>query len=155
MCYNYHTLEGKKGDFMFHTAYLWLALGVCLTIVEVNTTALVCLWFIIGSAGAFLASLLTENLLLQVAVFAFVSAAALYATRPLVKKYTQRKVVATNADMLIGQLVSVTQDITPSQKGRVVAGGISYLASADTEIHTGAQVLVVSIAGNTLKVKTL
>lgn len=138
-----------------NTAYLWLILGVALTILEVNTTALVCLWFIIGAVGAFMISLVSDSFLLQVTVFAVASALALVATRPLAKKLTDRKPVATNYDMLIGKVVVVSEDISPVRKGRVSVGGISYLATSDRVIHKDKQVLIISITGNTLIVRPI
>ena len=56
-----------------------------------------------GALVALLTSLLNAPLWLQVTVFLVVSLAALFLTRPLVKKYVNGRTQPTNADMLIGR----------------------------------------------------
>lgn len=55
-----------------------------------------------GRLAALIAALLGAGVLAQVVVFAVVSAVALAATRPLVRRMTHGKAVATNADRVLG-----------------------------------------------------
>ena len=54
--------------------FLWLALIVAFIIVEACTYQLVCIWFAIGSIGGLFTSMATDNVLIQAAVFTFLSA---------------------------------------------------------------------------------
>ncbi len=135
--------------------YLWLAFAVALTVLEINTTALVCLWFIIGSVGAFLTSLATTSLSAQLAVFAVTSGVALIITKPLAAKLTHKKPVPTNFDMVIGKQATLTEDITLPSKGRLKLDGLSWLATADQNIAAGRLVRVVAVHGNTLQVEKM
>ena len=65
----------------------WLGVLVICLIVEGAVPGLVSIWFAFGALVALLTSLLNAPLWLQVTVFLVVSLAALFLTRPLVKKY--------------------------------------------------------------------
>ena len=88
--------------------WLWLIALVVFAVVEAATAGLVCIWFAVGALAALLAGLFGAGILVQVVVFAVVSAAALAATRPLVRRMTAGKAVATNADRVLGAAAKVT-----------------------------------------------
>lgn len=132
------------------STYIWLVLAVGLAVLEVNTSTLVCIWFVVGSVFAFAASFVTDSFIAQLVVFSLVSAICLAVTRPLAKKVLGKKPVPTNADMLIGHKCIVTEDILPDKKGRVKAEGLSWLAQSDTPLEKGRQVQIAEIKGATL-----
>ena len=132
--------------------YIWLAMAIVLALLEISTTALVCIWFVIGSLFAFGVSFITDSVLLQAIVFVLVSGLCLAFTRPLVEKHLNRKVIPTNADMLIGKVCIVTQPITPQQKGRVSIDGQSWMAASTVSLSTGQQAVVEKISGVTVTV---
>ena len=134
------------------TTYIWLALAVILAIVEMSTTSLVSIWFVMGSLFAFGVSFITDSVITQMVVFILVSATALAFTRPLVKKHIHKETVPTNADMIIGKTALVTQAITVDNKGRVTVDGQSWLAQADVPLAVGDHVIVEKITGVTLSV---
>ena len=134
------------------TTYIWLALAVILAIVEMSTTSLVSIWFVMGSLFAFGVSFITDSVITQMVVFILVSATALAFTRPLVKKHIHKETVPTNADMIIGKTALVTQAITVDNKGRVTVDGQSWLAQADVPLAVGEHVIVEKITGVTLSV---
>ena len=134
------------------TTYIWLALAVILAIVEMSTTSLVSIWFVMGSLFAFGVSFITDSVITQMVVFIVVSATALAFTRPLVKKHIHKETVPTNADMIIGKTALVTQAITVDNKGRVTVDGQSWLAQADVPLAVGDHVIVEKITGVTLSV---
>lgn len=137
---------------MFDFTYLWLVLAIVLAIVEINTTALVCLWFVIGSIFAFATGFLTDNFFIQLAVFVITSGLRLAFTRPLAQKVFNRHRTPTNFDMLIGKTRTVVADILPGQKGRVEVDGLSWLAQSDLPAGLGDKVLIKAINGATLDV---
>ena len=134
------------------TTYIWLALAVILAIIEMSTTSLVSIWFVMGSLFAFGVSFITDSVITQMVVFIVVSATALAFTRPLVKKHIHKETVPTNADMIIGKTALVTQAITVDNKGRVTGDGQSWLAQADVPLAVGDYVIVEKITGVTLSV---
>ena len=134
------------------TTYIWLALAVILAMIEMSTTSLVSIWFVMGSLFAFGVSFITDSVITQMVVFIVVSATALAFTRPLVKKHIHKETVPTNADMIIGKTALVTQAITVDNKGRVTVDGQSWLAQADVPLAVGDHVIVEKITGVTLSV---
>lgn len=134
----------------------WIALIVVLLIVEAVTVQLVTIWFALGAAAALVARLCSAPVLLQWVIFVIVSAVALAATRPLVKKFTAQKVQPTNADRCIGACAVVTEGIDNlSGKGRVKVNGISWSArsSDGTQFKKDELVTVERIDGVKLIVK--
>ena len=107
----------------------WIVLLVVLIIVEAVTAQLVTIWFAAGAAAALVAELCGLQQWLQWVIFIAVSALTLIATRPLVRKVTNKAVQPTNADRCIGQTAVVTEDIDNIEgKGQVHVNGITWTA---------------------------
>ena len=70
---------------------MWAVAFVLLLIVEGATAQLVTIWFAAGALVALIAAALKAPLWLQIALFVVVSAITLVATRPIVRKITNRK----------------------------------------------------------------
>ena len=116
----------------------------------IATAGLVSIWFVAGALAALAGAVLGAELLVQVLLFAGVSAAALAVTRPLVRKYTRRDTVATNADRVLGSRAKVTETIdNDNSTGAVYVDGKTWTArSAEGDvIPAGEQVEVASIEG--------
>ena len=108
---------------------LWIAAIVVFGVVEAVTAGLVSIWFVPAAmAGA--------GLLIQLVLFLAVSAAALAATRPLVKKLSAGRAVPTNADRVLGRTARVTETIdNDSASGAVYVDGKTWTArSADGSV---------------------
>lgn len=136
--------------------WLWLIALVIFGVVEAATAGLVCIWFAMGAMAALLAALVGTGVVEQVVVFAVVSAATLAATRPLVRRMTAGKAVATNADRVLGAAAKVTETIdNENSTGAVYVDGKTWTArSADgSVIPAGEQVEVISMEGVKLFVK--
>ena len=136
--------------------WLWLIALVIFGVVEAATAGLVCIWFAMGAMVALLAALVGTGVVEQVVVFAVVSAATLAATRPLVRRMTAGKAVATNADRVLGAAAKVTETIdNENSAGAVYVDGKTWTArSADgSVIPAGEQVEVISMEGVKLFVK--
>lgn len=134
----------------------WIVLLVVLIVIEAVTAQLVTIWFAAGAAAALVAELCGLEQWLQWIIFIAVSAVALIATRPLVRKITQKTVQPTNADRCIGQIAVVTEDIINIEgKGQVYVNGITWTArSADgSEIKKDERVTVEKIEGVKLIVR--
>lgn len=137
-------------------SWLWLGAAVLFGIVEALTAGLVSIWFVAGAAAALIGALLGAGTGVQVALFLAVSAAALAATRPLVRRFTKDGTVATNADRALGETAKVTEAIdNAASTGAVYVDGKTWTArSADgSVIPEGAVVEILRMEGVKLFVK--
>lgn len=128
----------------------WLIVMVLFLVVEATTVGLVCIWFAVGSLIALLAAMCGAQLWLQIVLFLVVSAATLYFTRPLVKRYVNSKVEPTNADMVIGKECRVTETVDNiAGTGAVYVDGKTWTARSENDevIQAGTLVTAKSIDG--------
>ena len=136
--------------FAMTTTTFWLIVMVLFLAVEAATVGLVCIWFAVGALVALLAAMCGAQLWLQIVLFLVVSAATLYFTRPLVRKYVNSKVEPTNADMVIGKECRVTETVDNiAGTGAVYVDGKTWTARSarDEVIPEGALVTAKSIDG--------
>lgn len=141
---------------MSNMTIFWLILAVVMGVLEACTVQLVSVWFAIGGAAACIASLFTDSIVIQVIVFVAVSAIALAATRPLVKKIKQKKTEATNADRFIGKKAVVLTEIDNDKpQGMVKVDNEKWTARSVSgeKIPQGASVTVTAIEGVKLMVE--
>ena len=139
-------------------SWLWLGAAVLFGIVEALTAGLVSIWFVAGAAAALVGALLGAGTGVQVALFLAVSAAALAATRPLVRRFSKDGTVATNADRALGQAGRVTEAVdNAASTGGVYVDGKTWTArSADgSVIPVGATVKVLRMEGVKLFVEKI
>ena len=140
----------------FTMLIFWVVMLVVLLIVEAVTAQMVTIWFAAGAAAAIAAEILGAQVWLQWIVFVAVSAVALVATRPLVRKLTKTRVQPTNADRCIGQTAIVVEDIDNIEsKGQVNVNGIVWTArsSNGTPFKKDERVIVEKIDGVKLIVR--
>ena len=129
---------------------LWLVLLIGFLIMEASTVAMVSLWFACGALSSMIASLLGAEIWLQAVIFVGVSAVLLASLRPILKKYVTPKLIATNADSLIGTTGIVTEEIDNIHtKGRVKLGGMEWSARSTSGelVSVGNKVQVDRIVG--------
>ncbi len=131
--------------------YVWLGILVAAIVLEIATTQIVSIWFAVGALAAFIATLAgVQQLWIQIVIFVVVSAIAVIATRPLVKKIINKKAEPTNADMVIGKTGVVTETIDNLAPTGVVKvnGSVWTARSADnTVIEAGEKVIIREISG--------
>ncbi len=130
--------------------YFWIATFVFLIIAEATTAQLVTIWFAVGALGALIANLLNAQDWLQWAIFVVVSIVTLVATRPLVKKFTGKKIQPTNADRNIGEQAIVLEDIDNTLgTGSVNVKGVTWTARSlnGDLIEKGTMVVIHKIEG--------
>ena len=134
----------------------WLIVMVLFLVVEAATVGLVCIWFAVGSLAALLAAMCGAQLWLQIVLFLVVSAATLYFTRPLVKRYVNSKVEPTNADMVIGKECRVIETVDNiAGTGAVYVDGKTWTATSKETLKVGTKAKIVSINGVKLNVKSI
>lgn len=138
--------------------FVWLGVAVVAGLIEAASPLLICIWFCLGAAIAFVVSLFVDNLLVQIAVFLVASLVMLVALRPFMRRRVNAKgEQPTNADTYVGRVVTITQGITPTRDGRALLGDTSWLArrSDGGEMASGSKARVVSVDGARLVVEPL
>jgi membrane protein implicated in regulation of membrane protease activity len=134
----------------------WLVLFVVFAALELISLGLTSIWFAVGALAACIASLFTDNWIIQAAVFIIVTVVVLIFLRPIAVKYINNKAEKTNIDSLIGKRVKVLEDIENiNAKGKVSINGMEWTArSVDGNlIKKDALVEVVEIEGVKVIVK--
>ena len=128
---------------------IWLALLIVFVILEAVTVQLICIWFAAGSLAAMLVSSLGGPVWLQLLVFFTLSIVLFALLWPLAKKHFKPKLVATNADALVGKVCRVTEAIDPLEGGRVKVGDVTWSARSEGNkvIPAGEQVKILKIQG--------
>lgn len=144
--------------------YIWLWLGaiVLFGVAEVVTESMVSIWFVAGSLAALFTCMSGWSLggltpeATQFLVFAVVSAIALAATRPLVRRFMTKPRVPTNSDRVLGMTAKVTEPVD-NASGAVYVDGKTWTARSDdgSRIPAGTQVKVEKIEGVKLLVHNL
>lgn len=134
-----------------YMVWIWLTVLGILIVTELATVQLTTIWF---AGGALVAMLLAafgvKSIVIQVAFFLAVSMILLIATRPLVKKYINRKSQPTNADRCIGEKAVVTHEINNLHgEGAAKINGIEWTARSESgePIPAGTTVTVKRIDG--------
>lgn len=131
------------------SAIVWLALVIAFVVMEAATVKLISVWFAAGSLAAMIVSILGGEVWLQILVFFTVSIVLFILLWPVVKKHLKPKIVATNADALVGKLCTVTEEIDPVEGGRVKLGDVTWSArtEGETPVAAGAKVKILRIQG--------
>lgn len=132
--------------------YIWLLVAVILGIIEISTTNLVSIWFVISSLLAMVSSLFTDNILIQIAIFVLVGVFLMPISRKLYSKIKMNN-SKTNIDRIIGMKGIVTEDIIKDNIGEVKVDGKKWSAYSDTDISKDESIEVLSINSVKLKVK--
>lgn len=143
---------------MPYMIWVWLGVFVLAFVLEAITQDLVSVWFGLGALVCICISGFSEWWV-QLIVFVVVSAIALVATRPLVKKILARSERKTNSDDYIGQKVKTISEVTKFDGGEVKLNGIVYTAilmeNTEETIEKDVVVEVVAIKGNRLVIKKI
>lgn len=142
---------------MEYMIWIWLGAAVVFGILEAMTAGLISVWFVAGAVAAMAAAMLEADVMVQAGVFIVVSALALALTRPLVRRWTQTRTVATNADRVLGQMAKVTETVdNDNSMGAVYVDGKTWSArsSDGSVIPAGTRVQVERMEGVKLFVGT-
>ena len=82
---------------------IWLIASGVFFIIEIFTVGFLIFWLGIGALLAMLISFLTNNIIIQTAVFVISSGILIFATKPLVNKLTKTETVPTNVYSVVGK----------------------------------------------------
>ncbi len=137
--------------------YVWLAFVILFVVAECMTVGLVSIWFAGGSLVAMFLAMAGAGIGWQMFAFLAISAALLFATRPLAKKYLNNKKEKTNYKSVIGEVAKVTETIDNyNQTGAAFADGKEWTARSTKDtvvIEKDSFVKVVAIEGVKLMVE--
>ena len=134
---------------------VWVWLGICVAaiVIELITPQLVSIWFGVGAfVCMWLAFIKGFPWWGQLLVFAGLSTAALFAFRPLCRRYLDRRKAATNVDSLIGKDVRMLSEADFDSLGSARIGDVvwSIKAQDDCTLPKGSIVTIVAVEGNKL-----
>lgn len=132
--------------------YIWLTIAIILGILELLTTNLVSIWFVISALLSMIVSIFTDSMLVQIGVFVVVGIILIPISKKIYKKIKVNN-TSTNFDRIIGMKGIVTEDITKDNIGEIKVDGKHWSAYCDTDIKKGEAVKILSINSVKLKVK--
>lgn len=134
--------------------YTWLAIVICLAILEMATVSLVSIWFVLSGILAMISTTFTDNVTIQIAIFVIFGLLFMLLTKKIVKKAVPEK-VKTNLDRIVGMEGIVTEKITKSHPGEVKVDGKRWTAVADKSIPEGSTVKILEINSTKLTVERM
>lgn len=131
--------------------YIWLILAGIFMIAEIITVGFLVFWLGLGALCAMLTSFITDNIVIQTAVFVITSTLFIFCTRSFVKKLTKKdKTVATNAFAIVGKKALVVKDINPTLGvGQIKVDGQIWSAKCENDevIEKDTEVSILKIDG--------
>ena len=133
---------------MNNDAIIWLIAAAVLGVVEVSTVNLITLWFAVSALITAVFAALGAGPGVQITVFVVVSAILVIATRPLAKRFLNRRTVATNADRIISAHGVVIEEISSIKgSGQVKVMGQVWSAKSvnGDNIAEGTPVIIVAL----------
>ena len=134
--------------------YSWLIIVIGLAILEMATTSLVSIWFVLSGLLAMIASLFIKSVLIQVAIFVVFGLIFMILTKKITKKIVPEK-QKTNLDRIIGMTGIVTEKITKNHPGEVKVDGKKWTAVSDKPIEIGSSVKILEINSTKLTVERM
>lgn len=132
--------------------YTWLLIVVFLGLLEIMTTNLVSIWFVISGLLTMVISLFTDSLYIQIGVFVLVGVLLMPMSKRIYKKINTKK-VCTNLDRVIGMKGIATSDIPKNTIGEVKVDGKLWSSYSSHDIKKDEYVKVLDIDGVKLKVE--
>ena len=131
---------------------IWIIAAAAFTIAELISLALYMAPCALGSIAALASGALGAPLWAQALVFATSSVLLIFTLRPLAKRH-EAKPTLTGTAALVGTVGIVTADVSPAG-GRAKVAGSEWSATSVETISVGTEVLIESINGASLVVRT-
>lgn len=137
---------------------IWAIAAGAFLILEAFTMGFLVFWLSIGSLLAMLVSFITDNVIIQTTVFVISSGILIFATKPLVKKFTQKDTTKTNVYSIVGKKAIVIEDIDwAAGSGQIKFEGQVWSARTTEQVNIskGTEVEIEKIEGVKAFVKPL
>lgn len=91
---------------------IWLIAIVVFAALEAATYQMICIWFAVGSIGAFLGTYAGVGFNMQMIIFILLSVICLVCFRPLSIRFLKKNTgIKTNVDALVGKEILITKDV--------------------------------------------
>ncbi|KRB73936.1 hypothetical protein ASE01_18205 [Nocardioides sp. Root190] len=140
-----------------HLWEAWLGVGIALALAEMLSLDLFLLMLAGGALAGMGSAFVTDRVIVQVLVASAAALLLLAGVRPpLVRRLHGGPDLVLGPASLVGARGIVTEAVVEHRPGRVKIGGESWLAvseGAESDIHVGRTVEVVSITGATAHVR--
>ena len=135
------------------TPAAWIIGGLILAALEMVVPGFVLLWFGVAAVVTGILALFVHNWIVQLAVFAGLSAALVFTSQLISRRLTKPEPEPVGANRMHGVEGRVVRDIEASGFGRVKVGGEEWRATADQAIAVGKRVKVIEVEGTHLVVE--
>jgi membrane protein implicated in regulation of membrane protease activity len=135
------------------TPAAWIIGGLILAALEMVVPGFVLLWFGVAAVVTGILALFVHNWVVQLAVFAGLSAALVLTSQLISRRLTKPEPEPVGANRMRGVEGRVVRDIEASGFGRVKVGGEEWRATADQAIAVGKRVKVIEVEGTHLVVE--
>ena len=132
--------------------YFWLLLIIILGVIEIMTTNLVSIWFVISGLFALITSFIIDSFLIQFAIFVVLGVILMILTRNSLEEKLVKK-EKTNLDRVIGMKGVVTENISEMNPGEVKVDGKRWTSVSTTTLTKGENVRILKIEGVKLYVE--
>lgn len=136
---------------------IWLIISGIFLLLEIFTVSFLMFWPGIGALFAFITSLITPNIAIQIGVFTISTIVLVIFTKPLTKKFFKTKETSMNNNAIIGKKGVVIKPIKNSEsKGQVKVDGelwSAIISDDEKSLNEGDTIIVEQIDGVKLKVK--
>jgi len=137
---------------------IWLIAAGVFLILEIFTMGFLVFWLSLGCLLAMLVSFVTDSIIIQTTVFVLSSGILIFATKPFVKKFTEKDNAKTNVYSLSGKKAIVTEDIDwKTGTGQIKIEGQVWSAKTEEQVNIskGTEVEIIKIEGVKAFVKPL
>lgn len=127
--------------------FIWLSIVILLSIVELMTTNLTTIWFVISGLVSLILSFTKLGFYVQFGVFTILGVILLLTTRTWLQSKILSSSEKTNLDRIIGMTGIVTEDISDNNPGEVKVDGKKWTAISKAEIKEKEKVHILAIDG--------
>jgi len=134
--------------------YIWLIVVIGLAILEMMTVSLVSIWFVLSGVLAMISTFFTNNITIQIAIFAVFGVTFMILTRKIVKKIAPNK-IKTNIDRIVGMQGTVIKEIKKNNPGEVKVDGKVWTAISKETIPVDSPVKILEINSTKLTVERM
>jgi len=133
--------------------WIWLGIVIALAFIEVLTTDLVTIWFVISGIVSLILSFFIGEFFIQFLVFVVLGIILLLTTKNSLEKIFNNYKQKTNLDRVVGMTAIVTEEIKKNSPGEVKVDGKRWTAISNKKIEIDSTVKVLAIEGVKLKVE--
>ena len=133
--------------------WIWLGVVIALALIEILTTDLVTIWFVVSALVSLCLSFFIDVFFIQFLVFVVLGIILLVTTRQYLVKLVDSHKQKTNLDRVVGMIATVTEEIRKNNPGEVKVDGKKWTAIANKKIKVGSSVKVLKIDGVKLSVE--